>query len=150
MHPEQTDLDTVRAWFMGWGPLVAGQRFAEARALFDPGVIGFGTYMDLVEGLDGLEARQWRAIWPSIADFRFLPETLRIFTSADRLLVTALILWTSTGFREDGTPFPRPGRTTAVLKRAQSGAPWRGIHTHFSEFPAEHAKTFERDVRPTG
>ncbi len=136
------DRASIAAWFDEWGGYVASCRFEQARALFSPTVVGFGTYMDLVEGLDALEAKQWRSIWPTIADFRFLTQELRAWTSADRGFATAMLMWHSTGFDAAGKPFPRPGRTTAVLHRASPEATWQCEHTHFSEFPAEHQRSF--------
>ena len=45
-------------------------------------------------------------------------------------------------FDAEGAPFPRPGRATVVLVREAPGAPWKGRHTHLSEFPAERRTTF--------
>ena len=49
-------------------------------------------------------------------------------------MATGMLIWTSTGFEENGTPYARPGRTTAVLVRDAIDAPWRAIHTHVSLF----------------
>jgi len=46
-------------------------------------------------------------------------------------MAVAIAPWTSTGFREDGTPFDRPGRATIVLAR-QPDRSWLGIHSHMS------------------
>ena len=63
-----------------------------------------------------------------------------------RLLVmaVAIVPWTSTGIAEDGTRFPRPGRATIVLERSQPGAPWVGVHTHFSLARGVPSSTFGR------
>jgi len=147
-NPEDTR--SIAAWFDRWGPLVAGCQFESARELFASDVVGFGTYMDLVDGLDSLEARQWRSIWPTIADFRFVTENLRAFVASDRCLATAMVVWTSTGFDENKKPYDRPGRTTAVLKRDSISSPWLGVHTHFSEFPAETKRTFDKPGEASG
>lgn len=128
------DLDraAIADWFDTWSGYVAAVDFRSARALFDDDVVGFGTWMDVVEGLDSLEAMQWRNIWPAIADFRFLTDTLQVRVSPDRCFAVAVILWDSSGFHEDGTTFPRPGRATVAFRRADSAAPWKGIHTHLS------------------
>jgi ketosteroid isomerase-like protein len=139
-HPDDTK--SVAAWFEQWGPMVADQAFESARTLFSEDVVGFGTFMDAVEGLDALEARQWRTIWPTIDGFRFATESLRVFVSNDRLLATAMVVWESTGFDTRGVSYPRPGRTTAVLARDSLAAPWLGVHTHFSQFPAEDQRSF--------
>ena len=62
--------------------------------------------------------------------------------SADGNSATGIITWNSRGFDESGAPFPRPGRATIVLARADAAAPWKGMHTHFSVFPAERKTTF--------
>jgi len=62
------DVAAIKRWFDDWGAMVAGRRFEDARDLFHADVIGFGTWMDLVEGRDELEARQWRSIWGTIID----------------------------------------------------------------------------------
>ena len=128
------DVDAIRAWFDEWGAEVARRDFASARRRFDPDVLGFGTWMDHVEGLDALEARQWRSIWPGIEDFEHRTEGLRCLVSPDRLMAFGMTVWTSTGFHEDGTAYDRPGRTTAVFTREKPGDPWRCVHTHVSLF----------------
>lgn len=134
MSTEQNDA-SIRDWFATWGRFVAAVDFAGARDLFDTDVIGFGTFMDTVTGLDNLEQRQWRSIWPTIRDFRFNLDSLKSVVSDDRLLAVAAITWSSTGIGEDGTPFDRPGRATVGLVRTAPNAPWRGMHTHFSLNP---------------
>lgn len=131
----------VRDWFDEWGGYVAAVDFASARALFDPSVVGFGTFKDVVHGLDALEAGQWRAVWPAIRDFRFDLDSLELLPSGDGRMVVALITWSSTGFDTGGEPFARPGRATVVLARDAGGA-WKGRHTHLSVFPAERKTTF--------
>ena len=132
-HPcDPLDAASIRAWLAEWNECVAAVDFARARPLFDSGVVGFGTYSDFVTGLDNLEQQQWRKVWPTIRDFRFDLEGLRLFTSPDRLFAYLATNWSSTGIGQDGTTFDRPGRCTVVLARAQPAAPWRGLHTHFS------------------
>lgn len=127
------DRAAIKAWFDTWGGHVAAQEFTSARALFDADVLGFGTWMDYVEGLDALEAQQWQSVWPTIRDFHQRTEdSLRITVSPDRLMAVGLVLWTSTGFHDDGREFERPGRTTAVFVRAAADDEWRCIHTHVS------------------
>lgn len=142
MNDEQTVVAQVRDWFEQWGRCVAAVDFDSARTLFDPSVVGFGTYQDVVDGLDALEAGQWRAIWPAIEGFRFVLDTLRVQVSADASMAVGIVTWDSRGFDADGTDFPRPGRATVVLRRNAPGASWKGVHTHFSLFPAERRTTF--------
>ena len=66
--------------------------------------------------------------------FRVRAAARRTLTSRspDRRLAHLAAGWSSTGAREDGTPFPRPGRCTVTLRRADPASPWLGTHTHFS------------------
>ena len=129
---DTVDIASVADWFTRWGTLVAAVDFVPARALFDDDVVGFGTFQDHVYGQAALEAEQWRRVWPTIEDFSFDVDSLVAGVSPDRLLAHAAILWGSTGIAEDGSRFERPGRCTAVLRRANVDAPWQGVHTHFS------------------
>ena len=117
-----------------FGTLVAGLDFATARTLFADGVLAFGTWSELLSGVDELEARQWRHVWPTIDGFAFDVEATRVVGSPDGLQAVAMAPWTSTGFGLDGVPFDRPGRATFVLQResADDGADWLAVHSHFS------------------
>lgn len=136
------DKSSIRQWYDEWSACVADLDFARARDLFAEDVLGFGTFMDFVEGLDALEVNQWRAIWPTIKDFRFKTESLRVSVSPDRKHAVAMLPWESTGFDANGVPYDRPGRATAVLVRGSVEQPWQGIHTHFSLYPKEVQLSF--------
>ena len=130
-HPD--DRAAVKAWFDRWGAHVAAKEFTPARDLFGAEALGFGTWMDYVDGLDALEAKQWRSVWPTIRDFYHrTDDSLQVSVSPDRLHAVGLVLWTSTGFDESGASFERPGRTTAVFVRDAVADDWRCIHTHVS------------------
>lgn len=130
---EEEDRSAIKAWFDTWGAHVAAREFTEARSLFGAEALGFGTWMDYVEGLDALEGRQWRSVWPTIRDFHHRTEdSLQVTVSPDRLMAVGLVLWTSTGFHQDGSEFERPGRTTAVFTRVAAGDDWKCVHTHVS------------------
>ena len=131
---DPADATSICAWLATWDECVVAVDFDRARPLFDSGVVGFGTYSDVVTGLDNLEQQQWRKVWPTIRDFRFDLEGIRPFTSPDRLFGYLAASWSSTGIGEDGTTFDRPGRCTVVLRRAQLTTPWLGVHTHISLF----------------
>lgn len=126
------DRDSIAGWLAEWGECIAGLDFARARTLFVPEVVGFGTWSDLLVGIDDLEARQWRAVWPAIADFRFDLDRIWTDVSPDRRLGQLAAAWTSTGAHRDGTAFERPGRCTVTLRRTGAASPWLGTHTHFS------------------
>jgi ketosteroid isomerase-like protein len=127
------DRVTIAHWFDTWGSYVAGKEFEPAKHLFATEAVGFGTWMDYVEGRDDLVNHQWRNVWPTISSFHHRTEdTLRVTVSADRLSAVGLVLWTSIGSDEFGTHFERPGRTTAVFIRYSTEGEWLCIHTHVS------------------
>jgi ketosteroid isomerase-like protein len=127
------DRAAVKDWFDTWGAHVAAREFTEARDQFAPEALGFGTWMDYVEGLNNLEAKQWRSIWGTIRNFHHrTDDALQVTVSPDRLMAAGLVLWTSTGFAEDGSEFERPGRTSGIFVRDAIGEDWRCIHTHVS------------------
>ena len=128
----EKDVRAIRDWFAAWGSRVAEVNFAAARTQFDSDVLGFGTSETFLNGLEALETRQWRAVWPTIEDFRFNLDTLRVGVSADRRMAFALLTFDSTGIAKDGKRYPRPGRVTAIFGRAQITDGWLAVHTHLS------------------
>lgn len=122
----------LAAWMDGFGAEVEALDYTKARARFDPRVLTFSTFMDVVSGIDQFENEQWRKVWPSASHFRWHTENMRSLLSPDRLMAFVALTWGSTGYREDGTAFDRPGRATMVLVRDGLTAPWRGIHAHVS------------------
>ena len=129
-------------WFDTWAGHVRDRDFETARNLFHPEVVGFGTHMLIVEGLDHLETEQWRNVWPTIENFHFLTDQLRAGTSNDGLLAWAVVPWHSTGFTENGAAFERPGRATVLFSRDHWDEPWRAIHTHISLAPGTPQRSF--------
>jgi ketosteroid isomerase-like protein len=134
----------MRTWFETWAALVRARDFVSARALFHDDVVGFGTRMHVVRGLDRLESQQWRHVWPAIEDFRFVLDELHCAASDDDRLAWAVVPWVSTGFQQDGAPFDRPGRATVIFMRAANDEPWRAIHTHISLAPGTPQRSFGR------
>lgn len=134
----------LSAWLDEWASYVRARDYTAARALFHPDVIGFGTRMHVVEGLDLLERDQWRNVWGTIDGFRFLTDEMRCGSDADEVLAWAIVPWSSTGFHDDGTPFDRPGRATILFTRSDSTAPWRAIHTHISLAPGTPQRSFSQ------
>ena len=108
------------------------KQYSLALQFFENDVVSFGTWMDVVEGLDQLKINQWENIWPTISGFKFLTETLFIQLSPDKLFANSILTWTSLGYHKEGKTFERSGRATVTLKRSSLNSEWKGIHTHFS------------------
>jgi ketosteroid isomerase-like protein len=126
---------SVRDWVAAWGAEVAAVDMTAARRRFSPAVVGFGTFAGVVQGIDELEANQWANVWPEISGFAFRVGELAVVSSPDGCQAVAVVPWDSVGYAADGSPFERPGRATIVLHREEPGAPWVGVHTHFSLVP---------------
>jgi ketosteroid isomerase-like protein len=127
---------SVREWVGAWGDEVAAVRMSEARRRFSPDVVAFGTYAEIVRGIDALETEQWRNVWPTISRFRFRLDELVVLASADACQAVAVVPWDSVGIADDGTSYARPGRATIVLRRDSTTGRWLGVHTHFSLAPS--------------
>ena len=138
MSDEKDGLEELREWFRFWGNCVAAVDFESARPLFAERVVGFGTYVEFVRGLDALYSEQWSKVWPKITDFRFNIEHLvgEIYGDA----AWAAVPWSSTGYHESGEAFDRRGRATATYVR--ENGKWLGTHTHFSLKPGTPPHTF--------
>ena len=104
--------------------------YASARPLFHPDVLAFGTYNDVISGIDQWVAMQWDNVWPKTTDFRFVLEQTSVLASPDGMMATVIAPWTSTGYHPDGHPFPRPGRATLVFSGNADG--WLCVHSHMS------------------
>ena len=131
-NENNTDHSSIRFWFQIWEKQVQNSDFETAKNLFANDVISFGTWMNVVEGLNKLYSNQWKNIWPTISDFKFLTNTLYIQISPDRLLANSIIVWESIGYKKNGSSFERNGRATVTLMRSDLDNSWKGIHTHFS------------------
>jgi len=131
----EDEFNAIRQWFAEWSVNVAELDFGTARDLFEDNVAGFGTHMDVVEGLDALENGQWRSVWPTIEDFSFLLPSLKVAISPDLRMAVGIIAFSSTGIGDDGNRFSRPGRATVAFARSRRNAKWKGVHTHVSLNP---------------
>ena len=134
LKADPEDLALVREWFAKLAEHVRAGDFAAAYPLFDDEFLVFGTFQDFVEGRAEGEQKQWRNVWPTIDDFYWRLDDVRAFVSPDRLSAVGLAIWDSTGYREDGTTFDRPGRATVSFQRKNIGDPWVANHTHMSLF----------------
>ena len=132
LNTENKDHVLIQLWYLEWEKYVQNKNYSSAMKLFENDVVSFGTWMDIVQGLDQLKLNQWKNIWPTISKFRFLTDTLFIQLSPDKLFVNSMIIWDSIGYKNDGDSFARTGRATVTLKRDNFNSNWKGIHTHFS------------------
>ncbi|MEA2826734.1 MAG: hypothetical protein QOG43_1173 [Actinomycetota bacterium] len=124
----------MREWLATWQAFVRRRDFEQARLLFSPDVLGFGSVATVAGSLDELEGSQWRRVWPRLGNFTFEDDHLAVVVSSDRLLATVAVTWDST-WVDNGTERPRPGRASIVLVRTGVDDPWRAVHTHFSLNP---------------
>ena len=134
LRADPEDLERIRAWFGDLATHVSAVDFEGARPLFDDEFLAFGTVASFVAGQEQVEMNQWRKVWPNIEGFRFRLDDIRAFVSPDRLFAVGLAIFDSTGFHEDGTAYPRPGRATVSFERKKVGDPFVANHTHMSLF----------------
>jgi ketosteroid isomerase-like protein len=121
----------IEGWFATLQECVRAVDYATARGIFAPDVVVFGTRAEVVQGLDDVQQHQWSRVWPFIRDFTIDLNQLHWGWSGDG--GWAVTTWTSTGFRPDGSPFPRPGRATVLFTIREERL--LAIHTHFSLSP---------------
>jgi ketosteroid isomerase-like protein len=124
--------EIARAFLVEMQDCVRVVDYERARPLFAEDVVAFGTVAAVVEGRGRLEQEQWHNVWPAIGDFTFRLDELRVLGTAEAICV--VVPWDSTGKREDGQPFSRPGRATLLL--APHDGRWVAAHSHFSLAPA--------------
>jgi ketosteroid isomerase-like protein len=136
------DRNNIAEWFVRWGELVGNVDFRRVREMFAEDTAAFGSKVEMVTSRAALEAEQWRAIWPTIEDYRHDVSTLEVTISPDRLMAVGAVMLRSTGIGKDGARFARPGRVTAVLMREAIGAPWYATHTHVSLKPGTPAPSY--------
>jgi ketosteroid isomerase-like protein len=119
-------------WLQDWESLINATDFARARSLFSENVVSFGTLAEMLVGLDDLEERQWRKIWPTISGFTF-HEPRILFCETETQIVALLVLWHSEGKARNGGWYHRKGRATLILKSEEDAL--RCIHSHLSMEP---------------
>lgn len=140
MHPD--DLAGVKRWFETLAAHVREVDFVGARPIFAPDMIAFGTFTDFMTGRDVAEQQQWRNVWHHIDEFRFRPD-IRATFSPDRLMAVGMAIFDSTGYRQDGTSYDRPGRATVAFIRDDVGKQWLAQHTHLSLFRDVPTRSFK-------
>src|SRR5262245_64154998 len=131
----EEDRRSVADWLARWGDLVAKVNFKAVRPMFAEDVIAFGSKVEMMTSQAALEREQWRAVWPTIEDYRYDLSTLEVVTSPDRLMAMGAVIFRSTGIHPDGTQFVRNGRSTCTFMRTAIGAPWICTHSHLSVTP---------------
>lgn len=124
----------IRAEILDWLEVFAGHvravDYASARPMWHPDLLAFGTFNDVIQGLETAIATQWDNVWPRTADFAFDLAGTHVLASADGSMAVAVTPWTSTGFHPDGSRFDRPGRATMTY--AKHDGAWRCVHSHMS------------------
>src|SRR3954469_6299424 len=140
LHPplaaaHEKDVALVRRWFRHLELCVRSVDYAGARPLFAQDVITFGTFAAFTTGRDATETEQWRTVWSRIDD-------LRTILSEDRRTAVGMAVFTSVGYTEDGIPYDRPGRATAVLARDALTEDWAAQHLHVSLFRDVPTRSF--------
>ena len=124
----------VRAEILDWLEVFSGfvreVDYASARPMWHPELLAFGTFNDVIQGLETAIATQWDNVWPRTADFAFDLAGTHVLAAGDGGMAVAVAPWSSSGFHPDGRRFDRPGRATMVF--ARDGAEWRCVHSHMS------------------
>jgi ketosteroid isomerase-like protein len=137
----EKDVADVRRWFETLAAHVREVDFTGARPIFAPDMVAFGTFTDFMTGREAAERQQWRNVWQHIDGFRFRPD-IRAIVSPDRLHAVGMAIFDSTGYRQDGTPYDRPGRATVAFTRERVGDAWLAQHTHLSLFRDVPTRSF--------
>ena len=143
------DAAGVRAWFHHLAEHVQAVDFAGARPIFAPDMVAFGTFTDFMTGRENAEQQQWRNVWPHIDGFRWRPD-IRVIVSPDRLQAVGMGVFDSSGYRQDGSAYERPGRATVVFMRESAGSPWLAQHTHMSLFRDVPTRSFKDKPEKAG
>jgi ketosteroid isomerase-like protein len=138
----EEDRRSVADWLARWGKLVADVNFKAVRPMFAEDAIAFGSKVEMMTSQAELEAEQWRAVWPTIEDYRYDLSTLEVVMSPDRLMAMGAVIFRSTGVRENGAKFERNGRATVALMRPSIAAPWICTHSHVSLKPGTPAPSY--------
>jgi ketosteroid isomerase-like protein len=138
------DRRSVADWLARWGAFVADVNFKAVRTMFADDAVAFGSKVEMMTSQAQLEAEQWRAVWPSIEDYRYDLDTLEVAMSPDRLMAMGAVIFRSTGLHADGRTFERNGRATVTLMRPSLGAEWVCTHSHVSLKPGTPASSHGR------
>jgi ketosteroid isomerase-like protein len=138
----EADRKSVADWYQLWGDRVAAVNFKAVREMFTEDAIAFGSKVTMMTSREILERDQWRAIWPTIEDYRYDLSTLNVVISPDRLMAMGAVMFRSTGIHKDGSKYERIGRATVTLQRTAVGAPWICNHSHVSLVPGTPSPSY--------
>ena len=134
MPPLPTAAAALRTVFLDWLDRFAGfvrdVDYHSAKPLFHPDVLAFGTYRNVIPGLDQWVATQWDNVWPKTTGFRFDLDGTHVLASADESMAVVIAPWGSTGYHPDGAEYDRPGRATMVFNKLDGA--WLCTHSHMS------------------
>jgi ketosteroid isomerase-like protein len=119
----------IREWLLTFEKFVRQKNFEEAKRLYTPTPILFGTRMKISADIEEYYQFQWSKIWNTSQNFA-ISEVVHIGSGID--FSFAAVLWTNTTFIDD-TQVERSGRATFVFK-IENGV-CRAAHSHFSESP---------------
>jgi len=127
---------SVFMWLEEFAACVRKRDFKAGRLLFDPHVHAFDIKASSAHNLDALVANQWKPIWTTTRDFRFLPDSVVTYSSDDGVLVCVLGRWESVGLKAGGGTFDCRGRSTLLLQKWEASPfGYLALHTHFSLVP---------------
>jgi ketosteroid isomerase-like protein len=138
----EEDRRSIADWFVRWGELVGNVDFKRMREIFVDDAVAFCSKVEMVTSRDALEQKQWRPIWPTMADYSYDLSTLEVIVSPDWLMAMGAAIFRSTGFHKHGKRFDRPGRVSAALMHSAVGAPWFATHIHVSLKPGTPSPSY--------
>jgi ketosteroid isomerase-like protein len=138
----EDDVALIRWWFHCLAQHMQAVDSIGARPLFAENVIAFGSFASFLTGREALEREQWRKVWGATDGFRCRLDEMHVIVSGDRLTAAGMVVFDSTGYSEDGTPYDRPGRSTVVFGRGAIGEDWIAQHVHFSLSPGVPRHSF--------
>ena len=127
--------DDIRDWLETFAACVRHVDYDRASGMFDPDVVGFGTFAGMLVGRGNLIEGQWKNIWGCTRDFRFLLDATHVEVSRDGAMAFVATPWISQGRDAAGHWFDRLGRCTLVLRKTDGRGNWLCVHSHYSRQP---------------
>ena len=62
LNTQNKDHISIQFWYLEWEKYVQNKNYSSAMELFEKDVVSFGTWMDIIQGLDQLKLNQWKNI----------------------------------------------------------------------------------------